>query len=355
MDVDQLYSGLQSFLGLLAGAVLVVLVVVWTDRDLRRRSSTAAAADRLRYPLLRAALWIVGVLAVIALLPIPIPMRNQFLALIGIVLSAVLGLSSTTFVGNAMAGLMLKGLHSFKTGDYIVVGEHAGRVSERGLLHVEIQTEDRDLLTLPNLFLVTNPLRVVRASGTIISAEVSLGYDISRKRIEAQLIKAVCDAGMEDPFIQIRELGDYSVTYRAAGLLKDVRGLVSARSKLRRAMLDRLHAEGIEVVSPAFVTRRAMDPATNVVPTTWGGTLPESAPSIEAIVFDKADLALSVEKMQARSEEIRSEIDRLRKEQLVEDDPDRVATLERRIVNKTQLLEQAARLIEEREQRKIDA
>jgi len=37
------------------------------------------------------------------------------------------------------------------------VGDYFGRVTERGLFHVEIQTEDRDLATLPNMFLVSQP------------------------------------------------------------------------------------------------------------------------------------------------------------------------------------------------------
>ena len=43
-----------------------------------------------------------------------------------------------------------------------------GRVTERGLFHTEIQTEDRDLVTLPNLYLVTNPVKVVRTFLTVL-------------------------------------------------------------------------------------------------------------------------------------------------------------------------------------------
>ena len=57
-----------------------------------------------------------------------------------------------------------------------------------------IQTEFRDLVTVPNLYLVTPPLRVVRASGTIISAEVSLGYDVPRMDVADMLCKAAADS-----------------------------------------------------------------------------------------------------------------------------------------------------------------
>ena len=46
------------------------------------------------------------------------------------------------FIGNVMAGLMLRAVRNFRTGDFVRVEKHFGRVTERGLLHTEIQTED---------------------------------------------------------------------------------------------------------------------------------------------------------------------------------------------------------------------
>ena len=59
------------------------------------------------------------------------------------------------------------------------------------LLHTEVQTEFRNLVTVPNLVMVTKPLEVVRASGTIVTAEVSLGYEHSQSDIRKLLCKAV--------------------------------------------------------------------------------------------------------------------------------------------------------------------
>ena len=191
-------------------------------------------------------------------LPISETMKGQLLNLLGIALMATITLSSTTFVSNTMAGFMLKAIDGIKPGDFLKVGEHTGRVSEQGLLHTEIQTEDRDLTTLPNLFLVTSPVTVVRSSGTIISATISLGYDVPRAKIETLLILAGEKAGLSEPFVQILELGDFSVTYRVAGFLSDVRYLISFRSKLLGFMLDVLHENNIEIVSPNFMNQRIL-------------------------------------------------------------------------------------------------
>ena len=71
-------------------------------------------------------------------------------------------------------------------------------------------------------------MKVVRASGTIVSIEVSLGYDASRPAIKESLIAAADSIGLEQPFVQLRDLGDFSVTYRIAGLLASKRALADS-------------------------------------------------------------------------------------------------------------------------------
>ena len=53
--------------------------------------------------------------------------------------------------------------------------------SPPNLLHTEIQNEDRQLVTLPNLFLVTHPVTTVRPSGTIVAARVSTAADADER------------------------------------------------------------------------------------------------------------------------------------------------------------------------------
>ncbi len=211
---------------------------------------------------------LLAALFVIVALPVEAELRAQLLSLYGIALTALITLSSTTFVSNAMAGLMLRSLDNFRAGDFIRVGDHFGRVSERGLLHTEIQTEDRDLVTLPNLFLITQPVRVVHASGTLVSCELSLGYDVPRQLVREQLEAAAVEAGLTDPFVLVIRLGDFSVSYRVSGFLAEVRTLVSARSRLAAAVLDTLHGAGVEIVSPNFMNQRVLTTEAPILPPT---------------------------------------------------------------------------------------
>jgi small-conductance mechanosensitive channel len=257
-----------------------------------------------------------GLVAIILMLPIGDTRQGQLLSLLGILLSAAIALSSTTLVGNAMAGMMIRALRNFRPGDFIRVGDYFGRVSDRGLFHVEIQTEDRDLTTLPNLYLVTNPVKVTRASGTMVTAEVSLGYDVGHGRVRELLERAARAAKLQDPFAHVIALNDFSVTYRISGLLEDVKQLLSVRSLLREKMLDELHRDGIEIVSPTFMNTRALPENKTFIPRSSepsmerGDTAPRPVP--EDLIFDKAEEAESVEKLIERHDLIGKEIEEIK-------------------------------------------
>ncbi|MFT7678650.1 MAG: small conductance mechanosensitive channel [Planctomycetota bacterium] len=308
LDVDT--SGLLVLAGTLGG---VFAVYLGTRRVLRRAGRARRYSDQ----------WIliatanVGVLAVILALPIEAGTKTQVMGLLGILLSGAIALSSTTFLGNAMAGVMLRSLRNFRAGDFIEVGDNFGRVSERGVLHTEIQTADRDLVTLPNLLLVTQAVKVIRGSGTVVSATVSLGYDVARKRVEQALLEAGKRAGLDEPFVQIMELGDFSITYRGAGLCSEVRGLINLRAELRRHMLDSLHEAGIQIVSPSFAIERHLkaDAPPVLPPDALEPAAPAEALAPTYLIFDKAELAAALatreeqlENLTKRQQEVETEL-----------------------------------------------
>ena len=204
---------------------------------------------------------------------------------------------------------MLKAIGNCRPGNYITVGNYFGRISEMDLLHTEIQTEERDLTTLPNLYLISNPVRVMRQSGTLLSVEVSLGYDVSRHTVEQLLVQAALDTGLESPFLQIRNLGDFSVSYQISGLLKELNNLIDKRRDLRARTMDALHGANIEIVSPNFMNTRAIDKdqtfiAKEVKPIDSGA----ATPSPDSLAFDKAEKAESVSNLKEKLAEIEARI-----------------------------------------------
>jgi len=304
--MNDLLAAFGDYIPALAATAVVAVVLALGQWLLLSRKPLGTEA-RLPRQLAMLLLTVAGLLLVVLLLPMSDSTRGQVLSLIGIVLTGVIALSSTTFVSNAMAGLMLRMVKSFRPGDFVSVGEQFGRVTERGLFHTEIQTEDRDLTTIPNLYLVTNPVTVVHYSGTMISSSLSLGYDVPHGRIETLLKEAASESGLEEPFVHVRELGDFSVTYRVSGFLAEVKHLLTARSNLRRAILDTLHGAGIEIVSPTFMNQRRIADGVQIIPPEAGGSAQrQQAPAEEKPedrIFDKAEEAGERESLRLELEE----------------------------------------------------
>lgn len=123
-------------------------------------------------------------------LPVEPSSRNQIIGLIGLVISAIFAFSSGTVFSNIIAGLLLRVTTPFRIGDFIYVREHFGRVTEKGLFDTEIQAENRELIAIPNIYLVSNPISTVRNSGAIVSVSLSLGYDVHHSQVDSLLIKA---------------------------------------------------------------------------------------------------------------------------------------------------------------------
>jgi small-conductance mechanosensitive channel len=342
---DDLFAALPDllpFLAVLAAVALTLWVTYWL---LQRRRAARAGEGRVAGQVVMLILTGIAVVLVVLVLPVTDETRGQLLTLLGIALTAVIALSSTTLAANLMAGLMLRAVRSFRPGDFIRVGEQFGRVTDRGLFHTEIQLEDRDLTTLPNLYLISNPVTVVRKSGTIVSATLSLGYDVPRSKVEPVLKKAAEQAELQDPFVQVTDLGDFSVSYRIAGFLPEVKQLLSTRSLLRKRVMDKLHAAGIEIVSPTYMNQRPLAAGhRSIPPVPESPPKPEEAP--EPLIFDKADEAEEIvhlreerEQLSAEIKEIKSQINgateplRSRLERELASRRDRSETIEARLEN----------------------
>jgi small-conductance mechanosensitive channel len=347
--LDDLYSKLPDLIQALI-AIAAVVVGLWiASWLLLHRKRELNEESRFPRRILMLVLVGIGVVLVILALPVGDATQSDLLRLLGLLLMAVIALSSTTFVANAMAGFMLRAVRSFRPGDFVRVGEQFGRVTARGLFHTEIQTEDRDLTTLPNLYLISNPITVVRASGTIVSATVSLGYDNSHSKIEPLLVEAAKHAGLKDPFVQITELGDFSVTYRVAGFLPQVKQILTARSNLRAMMLDNLHGAGVEIVSPAFMTQRRIDEQIRTVPpeSRWPSertpTAEDKIP--EELIFDKAEQAERLEQLKGIRDKFVAKVKDLRA-RLKKADKDEKPAIQRKIERRMKRAEAIADIIE---------
>ncbi|MEH6490875.1 mechanosensitive ion channel family protein [Halopseudomonas sp.] len=290
-------------LPLLETLVVVALVLWGADYLLIRRHGGLGNEKLFSRQLIMLGLTLAGMVAVILALPVSESSRNQIIALLGLLVSGVFAFSSSNIFANLAAGILLRITKPFVIGDFISVGEHFGRVAERGLFDTEIQSETGELIALPNTYLTTNPVSALRSSGALVSASLSLGYDVHHGQVEPLLIKAAESSKLEDAFVQILELGNFAITYRVSGVLPEAKGLITARSKLHKAILDQLHGAGIEIMSATIMNQRPVDAGYSFIPAPArsrpAASHAEPEKIAEKVLFDKAELALQLQQRKA--------------------------------------------------------
>jgi small conductance mechanosensitive channel len=87
------------------------------------------------------------------------------------------------------------------------------------------------------VYLISHPITTTPASGAIVSATLSLGYDVHHGLAEPLLLSAAEASGLKEPFVHLLEMGNFSFTYRVSGLLEDTGLLITAHSNLCRSVL----------------------------------------------------------------------------------------------------------------------
>ena len=293
--------------------VLLILIILlffnaWAFRKFKTTTSNGIVTKRT----ISFFLVLVGTLAFILVLPIDKSLKGQILSFLGIIISAGIALSSTTVLGNLIAGIMNNSMNRFRNGDLINIENLQGRVTKKSVFHTEIQLEDSNFITIPNLYIASNPVKLIRNTNTVISTSVSLGYDVPRNEIEEALKKAATETGLTDPYVYITNLGDFSVVYKIHGFLKDSSKFFSTSSLLNAMVMDKLHEKNIEIVSPTFMNQRRMDEKQFIPEKSGNETQSEEKSTPEDLVFDEAIKSEKIEKKKDYLREIEKKQEQLK-------------------------------------------
>ncbi len=239
----------------------------------------------------------IGSMSFILALPMSNELKGQILSFLAIIISAGVALSSTTILGNLIAGVMNNSMNRFKIGDLIKIEHTQGRVTKKNIFHTEIQLEDSNFITIPNLYIATNPVKLIRKSNTVLSSEVSLGYDVQRSKIEQALKAAALETGLTAPYVYVTSLGDFSVVYKVHGFLENSDKYFSTSSLLNANVMDCLHEAGIEIVSPTFMNQRRADDTVFIPKQNYEVPLPTEEISPEDLIFDEAIKSVEIDQM----------------------------------------------------------
>lgn len=127
-----LFPALREHISALITIALVVAGFFVANWLLLHRKRDLTEESRFPRRIIVFLLAVLGIVLILIALPVEEGTRSGLFTLFGLLLlTAVIALSSTMFVANAMAGWMLRAVRSFKPGDFVRVGQHFGRVTER--------------------------------------------------------------------------------------------------------------------------------------------------------------------------------------------------------------------------------
>jgi len=182
---------------------------------------------------------------------------------VSVFLGVLLSLGSTTVISNSVAGLVLTYMRSFKLGDRVRVGEVVGDVVEKTPFAVRIQTNRKEVITVPNSTLLSS--NVVNYStegnekaGVIISMPISVGYDVPWRKATELLIessKKTADV-LHDPtpFVLAKNLGNDASEMELCIYTNKPEKKAIIFSELNNNIRDLFEANGITMSTPKLVS-----------------------------------------------------------------------------------------------------
>ena len=179
---------------------------------------------------------------------------------VSIFIGIVFSLGSSTAISNIIAGYMMTYRRAFKVGDRVKIGDTIGDVIETRLQVTHLRSFKNEEIVIPNSQIlsadVMNFSTLARQQGLILHTEVGIGYETPWRQVEAMLINAAERTPGVDreprPFVLVRKLGDFAVTYEINAYTRDVKSMNATYTSLHRNILDVFNEYGVQIMTPAY-------------------------------------------------------------------------------------------------------
>lgn len=180
-----------------------------------------------------------------------------------VALTFVLGLFTSSVLGNILAYSVLNGTQEFKTGDRVQIGESYGDIVETGFFFTRLKTIKDEIISIPNLALMGKEIKNFSAlKEVLIYVSVTLGYSIDKDTAKRMLIESaektsgILTATEKKPFVLLRELGNYFITYEINAYTDQPNNIVNIKSELIDNILTEFKKSGVEILSPSHIELR---------------------------------------------------------------------------------------------------
>jgi small-conductance mechanosensitive channel len=179
---------------------------------------------------------------------------------ISVFLGLLLSLSSSSAIGNIVAGTVLTYTGAFRVSDRVRIGETTGDIVETSMLVTKVKTIKNVQVAIPNAVVlssqVVNYSALAREQGLILHTGVTIGYDAPWRQVHELLIAAAGRTrGILEhptPFVLQTALNDFYVAYEINAFTREPQQMVEIYSDLHANIQDAFNEAGVEIMSPHY-------------------------------------------------------------------------------------------------------
>lgn len=238
-----------------AGVVLLAtLVAVWVaDRMITRhfklRPETLTVYRVIRRSVI-AVIVAVGVLSALLVIPSVQAVAGSILAS-SAVIALVVGLAAQTTLSNFVAGILVAFAQPLRLGDSVAVAGATGTVQQIGLTYTVIRAADGARYYVPNAKLASDTIRNATIAGAehlvTVKVSVPLSADLERmlEILQEEAARLPDDEIVRQPNVYVSQVDPNEAVLTVEAAARSAAQATALASSLRRAIVDRLKAEGV--------------------------------------------------------------------------------------------------------------
>jgi len=183
---------------------------------------------------------------------------------VSIFLGLLFSLSSSSAIGNVVAGTILTYTRSFHVGDRVRIGQTTGDVVRKTMLVTHVRTIKNVMVSIPNAVVLSNEVvnysALAQTDGLILHTSVTIGYDAPWRTVHQLLVEAALNTpGIEKepkPFVLQTALNDFFVSYEINAYTRDPWSMVVIYANLHEQIQESFNKGGVEIMSPHYYSLR---------------------------------------------------------------------------------------------------
>lgn len=180
---------------------------------------------------------------------------------VSLILGLMVSLGSAGLVNHVMSGLTIIYSRAYRSGEFVRMGDHEGRVVKVGLLATILEKPGGAVVAIPNAVVTANMIsnfsRRGEGKSELLVTSVTIGYDAPWRQVHGLLLLAAerCPEIVQDPkpFVLQRSLSDFYVEYSLHAHVGAHFDRNRVHSELLSQIQDAFNEHGVQIMSPHFL------------------------------------------------------------------------------------------------------